>query len=125
MNNFIILLAQKKDESAIGIFILFVVAAILGFVVMRLYFKSIYKWQIKGFQFEKDNLKKRILALNADKIILYKSLQIKDIEAEQLTKEMNTLKVLYSQEIQKKVEALEHVKKQLFQVNNKFINRNN
>ncbi len=125
MNAFIILLAQKKDEATIEIFILFVVVTILAFVIMRLYFKSIYKWRIKRSQFEKDNLRKHILTINADKIILYKSLQIKDIEAEQLTKEMNTLKVLYSQEIQKKVEALEHVKKQLFQVNNKFINRNN
>ena len=125
MITFIILLAQKKDEATIELFILFVVATILAFVIMRFYFKSIYKWRFKRLQYEKDNLNKHILAINADKINLYKSLQIKDIESQQITKEMNTLKVVYSQDIQKKVEALEHVKKQLFQVNNKFINRNN
>ena len=124
MNTFIILLAQSKDKTTTEIFILFIVATILSFVIMRFYFKLIYKWRFKRLQFERDNLKKHILAINADKVILYKSLQIKDIESQQVAKEMNTLKVLYSQEIQKKIDALEHVK-QLFQVNNKFVNRNN
>jgi len=124
MNTFIILLAQSKDKTTTEIFILYMAATILSFVIMRLYFKLIYKWRFKSLQFERDNLKKHILAINADKVILYKSLQIKDIESQQVAKEMNTLKVLYSQEIQKKVDALEHVK-QLFQVNNKFVNRNN
>ena len=124
MNTFIILLAQSKDKTTTEIFILYMAATILSFVIMRLYFKLIYKWRFKRLQFERDNLKKHILAINADKVILYKSLQIKDIESQQVAKEMNTLKVLYSQEIQKKIDALEHVK-QLFQVNNKFVNRNN
>ena len=111
---YIILLAQKKDEANMAIMILFAVATILGFLILRLYFKSIYKWRIKGFQYEKENLKARIVSLNADKVTLYKSFQMKNIENEHLTKE-----------IQKKVETLEHLKKQLFLINSEFIHRNN
>ena len=96
MNTLIILLAQTKGVAIIEILLLLLVAAIIGFVTSWLYHKSIYVKNMKANETEKDELKKQIANLTAEK--------------NNLTKEIHELKALHVETLPED-EALVHIAK--------------
>lgn len=92
MNTLMIFLAQTKTAAALEIIALLLVAAIIGYVVAWLYYRSVYTRIIKILESEKDELKNQISKLNEANSNLRKSLGDKENQIENLTNEINTLK---------------------------------
>ena len=92
MNTLMIFLAQTKTAAIIEILLLLLVAAIIGYVIAWLYYKSIYTKKIKILESEKEKLNGQIVKLNDDNSKLKKSLREKDDEIENLKMEMNNPK---------------------------------
>jgi peptidoglycan hydrolase CwlO-like protein len=92
MNTLMIFLTQTKTAAIIEILLLLLVAAIIGYIVAWLYYKSIYTKIIKGLESEKEQLNNQIVKLNDDNSKLKKSLREKDDEIGNLMEEINTLK---------------------------------
>jgi len=92
MNTLMIFLAQTKTAAIIEILLLLLVAAIIGYVIAWLYYKSIYTKKIKILESEKEKLNSQIVKLNDDNSKLKKSLREKDDEIENLKMEMNNPK---------------------------------
>ncbi len=92
MNTLMIFLAQTKTAAALEIIALLLVAAIIGYVVAYLYYKSVYTKIIKALEAEKEQLNKQITKLNEENSNLKKSLQEKENQIENLTGEIKNLK---------------------------------
>ena len=92
MNTLMIFLAQTKTAAIIEILLLLLVAAIIGYVIAWLFYKSIYTKKIKILESEKEKLNGQIVKLNDDNSKLKKSLREKDDEIENLKMEMNNPK---------------------------------
>jgi len=86
MSTLLILFGQTKTEATIVIISLVLVAAIIGYIVSWLYCKSVYEKSIKLLESERDEMKRTIVNLNADKNNLQKILHDRDTEIEQLKK---------------------------------------
>jgi Skp family chaperone for outer membrane proteins len=92
MNTLMIFLAQTKTAAALEIIALLLVAAIIGYVIAWLYYRSVYTRIIKKLESEKEQLNSQITKLNEDNSNLRKSLQDKENQIENLTAEINALK---------------------------------
>ncbi|HYW94447.1 MAG TPA: EMC3/TMCO1 family protein [Bacteroidales bacterium] len=75
-----IFLAQTKALAAIEIIIMLVVAAVIGYLTSWMYYKFIYTKKINALEKEMEDLKARIVRLNADKGDLEK--QVGKLEAD-------------------------------------------
>jgi len=94
MNTLMIFLAQTKTAATLEIIALLLVAAIIGYVIAWLYYRSVYTRIIKKLESEKDELKSQINKLNEDNSKLKKNLSEKEKQIESLTEEINSLKEL-------------------------------
>jgi DNA repair exonuclease SbcCD ATPase subunit len=92
MNTLMIFLAQTKTAATLEIIALLLVAAIIGYVIAWLYYRSVYTRIIKKLESEKDELKSQINKLNENISNLKKSLLDKENQIENLTEEINNLK---------------------------------
>ena len=92
MNTLMIFLQQTKTAAALEIIGLLLVAAIIGYIVAYLYYKSVYTKIIKALESEKEQLNKQIARLNEDVGNLKKNLQDKESQIENLTVEIKELK---------------------------------
>ncbi len=92
MSIFLILLMQAKSEVIIGLLSVLLVAAIIGYVTARFYYKSVYLRRDKGIESSEDNLKTCIGSHNAEKSNLPESLRAKYNEIEKIIKKINYLK---------------------------------
>jgi Skp family chaperone for outer membrane proteins len=92
MNTLMIFLIQTKTAATIEIIALLLVAAIIGYIVAYLYYKSVYTKIIKALESEKEQLNKQIAKLNEDIVNLKKNLQDKESQIESLAAEINDLK---------------------------------
>jgi peptidoglycan hydrolase CwlO-like protein len=86
-----IFLAQTKTTAALEIIALLLVAAIIGYIVAWLYYRSVYTRIIKTLESEKEQLNSQINKLNEDNSNLKKSLHDKEKQIESLTAEINEL----------------------------------
>lgn len=89
-----IFLAQTKTTAALEIIALLLVAAIIGYIIAWLYYRSVYTRIIKTLESEKDELKSQINKLNENISNLKKSLLDKENQIENLTEEIKSLKEL-------------------------------
>ncbi|MDF1574458.1 MAG: hypothetical protein P1P86_04610 [Bacteroidales bacterium] len=88
MNTLIFLLAQTKGMAIIEILALLLVAAIIAYITSWLYHKSIFAKAIKANESERDELKKQIANLTAEKNILFKELhELKAIPSQTVTED--------------------------------------
>lgn len=92
MNTLMIFLQQTKTAAALEIIALLLVAAIIGYIVAYLYYKSVYTKIIKALESEKEQLNNHIAKLNEDIANLKKNLQDKESQIKSLTVEINELK---------------------------------
>jgi uncharacterized membrane protein (DUF106 family) len=92
MNTLMIFLAQTKTAATIEILLLLLVAAIIGYIIAWLYYRSVYTKKIKILESEKEQLNNQIIRLNEDNSKLKKSLREKEDEIGNLVEEINTLK---------------------------------
>jgi len=92
MSILMIFLAQAKTGAALAIIALLLVAAIIGYVIAWLYYRSVYTKIIKALEAEKEQLNKQITKLNEENSNLKKSLQEKEKQIENLTEEIKNLK---------------------------------
>jgi peptidoglycan hydrolase CwlO-like protein len=94
MNTLMIFLAQTKSAAALEIIALLLVAAIIGYVIAWLYYRSVYTKIIEKLESEKEQLNSQITKLNEDNSNLRKNLRDKENQIENLTEEINSLKEL-------------------------------
>ena len=92
MSILMIFLAQAKTGAALAIIALLLVAAIIGYVIAWLYYRSVYTKIITALEAEKEQLNKQITKLNEENSNLKKSLQEKEKQIENLTEEIKNLK---------------------------------
>jgi predicted flap endonuclease-1-like 5' DNA nuclease len=100
MSTLIILLAQTKNEATFEILSLLLVAAIIGYTTAWLYYRSIYLRRIKEIESEKEEMKIRMVSLNADLVHIHKGMEEKDHELEHLLLEVSALKALHAEAVQ-------------------------
>lgn len=92
MELLIIFLAQTKTAATLEIIALLLVAAIIGYIIAWLYYRSVYTKIIEKLESEKEQLNSQITKLNEDNSNLKKSIQDKEKQIENLTAEINDLK---------------------------------
>ncbi len=109
MNIMLIFMVQTKSAATFEILGLLLGAAIIGYITAWLYYKSVYEKKIEIIESEKHELNNRIVNLDGEISDLKKSLGEKDEESKQLTLEVNSLKVLLSDAVQRMNGALAEV----------------
>lgn len=108
MNALIIILAQTKSGATIEILLLLLVAAIIGYVTAWLFYKSVYVRKIKIIETDREELKIKIVNLNADKSNLQKSLAEKEKNIEHLNMEVSALNTLQEEAVHYSIAEKKH-----------------
>ena len=108
MNALIIILAQTKSGATIVILFLLLVAAIIGYLTAWLFYKSVYVKKIRIIETEREELKTKIVNLNADKSNLQKSLTEKDRNIEHLNREVSAHNALQEEAVHYSIAEKKH-----------------
>jgi predicted flap endonuclease-1-like 5' DNA nuclease len=99
MKTLIILLAQSRSEATFEILLLLAVAAVIGYITARLYYRSVYLRKIFVLESEKDEMNHKLDNLKTDSNNLHKSILKRDQQIEHLILEVNALKALHKEAV--------------------------
>ena len=98
MNTLIILMVQTKSEAAIEILALLLVAGIIGYVTAWLYYRSIYRKNLKAVESDKHELNNRIVNLDEEIFNLKQKLSEKEEELKYLIHGVKELEAVHDKD---------------------------